>query len=130
MHPDLLLKSISLLFLAAVLGQSGLDKVLHYKGNLAYFKDQFKNSPLAPATGLLLPVVTLLEVLSAGLALAGLFALWMQGDRTLGLTACVLGCLNFIALIFGQRMAQDYGGAAGIVPYLAVAMLGLYFFSV
>ena len=129
MYPDLLLKSVSLLFLATVLGQSGLDKALNYRGNLAYFKDQFKNSPLAPTTGFLLPVVTIMEVLSAGLAVVGLFTLWSQGNGLPGLAATTIGCLNFIALIFGQRMAKDYGGAAGIVPYLAVSMLGLYFFS-
>jgi|GEM_PF-3839121 len=91
MLPDLLLKSVSLLFLIAVLGQSGLDKALNYRGNLAYFKDQFKNSPLAATTGLLLPFVTLMELLSAGLAIAGLFALWMQGSGLAGLAATTWG---------------------------------------
>ena len=125
---QLLLQSIVLIYLIATLGESGLGKVLDYKGNLAYFKGQFKNSPLASMTGLLLPVVTIMEIGSGALAIAGLIQIWTSGNSQLGLWALCLGSLNFIALIFGLRMSKDYGGAAGVVPYLAVALIGAYWF--
>ncbi|NUN99458.1 MAG: DoxX family protein [Saprospiraceae bacterium] len=128
MTSQLLFQSIALLYLVATLGESGLGKILDYKGNLAYFQGQFKNSPLAGTTGLLLPVVTLMEVGSGGLAIAGLVQLWTGGGNQWGLWALCLGSLNFIALIFGLRMSKDYGGAAGVTPYLAVALIGLYGF--
>jgi len=128
MTNQLLFQSIVLIYLVATLGESGIGKMLDYKGNLAYFKGQFKNSPLAGTTGLLLPVVTIMEVASAGLAIAGLVQLWTDGGSQFGIWALCLGSLNFIALIFGLRMSKDYGGAAGVVPYLAVALIGLYGF--
>ena len=126
MDGSLLFESIVLVYLIATLGESGLGKVLDYKGNLAYFKGQFKNSPLASTTGLLLPVITIMEVGSGALAIGGLVQLWTGGGNQFGLWALCLGSLNFIALIFGLRMSKDYGGAAGVVPYLAVALIGLY----
>jgi uncharacterized membrane protein YphA (DoxX/SURF4 family) len=129
MLPDQLLQSCALLFVLVVFGQSGLDKLLNYRDNRDYFNQQFSKSPLANFAGLLLPVIALMEVASAALALIGLFMLWTSGTRLPGLFAMALSCLTFIALIFGQRLAKDYGGAAGIVPYLGVTMLGLYVFS-
>ena len=123
------LNCLVLLFLVAVLGQSGLDKVLDYAGNKAYFQGQFANSPLKPLVGILFPLVLLLEVGTAVLSLLALATLCLQGNHDLGIYACALGSLTFIALIFGQRMAKDYGGAAGIVPYLAVTLLGLFALS-
>lgn len=129
MLPDLLLQSVSLLFVLTVLGQSGLDKALHFRGNLDYFRQQFKNTPFSPATGGLLAVITLMETGSAVLAAVGLFSLWTSGERMTGIFAMTLAASTFVCLIFGQRIARDYAGAAGITPYLAVAMLGLYAFS-
>jgi hypothetical protein len=129
MFVDSLLQSLTLLYLMLVLGQSGLDKLLNYTGNLAYFREQFKNSPLGSTVGLLLPAITLMEVGAAVLSAVGLFSIWTSGNTLPGVAAVALACLNFIALIFGQRMAKDYGGAAGIVPYLGVALFGLYCFS-
>ncbi len=123
-------QSLALIYLIAVLGQSGADKILHYKGNADYFKSQFKNSPLAGLTGVLLPVVTAMEAGTAALALLGLLHIWTGGGSQWGLWAICLGALNFIALIFGLRMSQDYAGAAGVVPYLAVALIGLLGFVV
>lgn len=120
--------SLVMLFFVAVLGESGLGKVLDYKGNLEYFRSQFNNSPLARMTRLLLPVITAMEVATGLLALVGLVQLWTGGDGKWGVWATSLGCLNFIALIFGLRMSKDYAGAAGVVPYLAVALIGLYGF--
>lgn len=128
MMMEALPKCIGLLFLVAVLGQSGLDKVFNYRGNLQYFQEQFKTSPLSGMVGALFPAILLMEVGTAILSLAGLLVLLNSADGRIGAYACTLGCLNFIALIFGQRMAKDYAGAAGIVPYLAVALLGLFAF--
>lgn len=123
------LKYLILFFLIAVLGQSGLDKVFDYAGNKTYFQGQFANSPLKPLIGILFPLVVLMEVGTAVLSLMALATLFLHGNHDLGIYACALGSLTFIALIFGQRMAKDYGGAAGIVPYLAVTLLGLFALS-
>ncbi len=122
------LQSLTLAFLIAVLGQSGWDKLSRYKDNLDYFKGQFKNSPLAGLTGLLLPVITAMEVGTVLLAVAGFVRIWTGGGAQWGTWAVCLGALNFIALIFGLRISQDYAGAAGVTPYLAATLIGLYSF--
>ena len=43
----------------------------------------------------------------------------------LGIAIFALAVLALLMLFFGQRMAKDYGGAAGLVPYFLVAVLSL-----
>ena len=50
----------------------------------------------------------------------GFFASWGLRFATLAL----------LALIFGQRMAKDYGGAAVVAAYMAVALLGNLAFAI
>jgi hypothetical protein len=108
-----------------------LDKVFHYQGNLDYFKDHFKKSPLASTVGLLLPVITLLETSAGVTSLAGLVLLLTGND--LGPTTAALGmCLggvSLVSLFFGQRLAQDYAGAAALVPYFLMTMAGLTLYA-
>jgi hypothetical protein len=49
----------------------------------------------------------------------------LSGDRTLALFGVALSVLALLMLFFGQRMAKDYAGAAGLVPYFVVACGGL-----
>lgn len=107
--------------------QSGLDKVFNYQGNLAYFKEHFKNSPLASSVPLLTPIITLLET-AAGLASLGGVILMLLGANLgvmLGAWGMLLGGKALVALFFGQRMAKDYAGAAALVPYFLMTMIGL-----
>lgn len=111
--------------------QSGLDKVFHYQGNLDYFKDHFKKSPLASTVGLLMPIITLLET-SAGLtSLIGLLLLLIGNDAgaTVAASGMGLGSVSLICLFFGQRIAQDYAGAATLVPYFLMTMAGFVLYA-
>ncbi|MFP6663508.1 MAG: DoxX family protein [Deltaproteobacteria bacterium] len=118
-------------FFAIVFLQSGFDKVSDQEGNQSYFQDVFKNAPaLLSLSGPLFWGLTILE-LSAGVFSAlsivtlsfvsgGFFALWGIRFATLAL----------LALIFGQRMAKDYAGAAVVAAYMAVALLGNLLFAI
>lgn len=109
--------------------QSGLDKVFDYSGNRAYFQSHFASSPLSPFVTLLLPIITLLE-LSAGLAsVIGVVMMVTKNNFIWAFSAQILSALSLTALFFGQRMAKDYGGAAGIVPYFLTVMAGLWSIS-
>lgn len=127
----LLLKLLFAAFNGILFTQSGLDKVFHYQGNLDYFKDHFKKSPLASTVGLLMPVITLLETSAGIISLAGLVLLLAGND--LGPTTAALGmCLGGVSLtclFFGQRLAQDYAGAATLVPYFLMTMAGLVLYA-
>lgn len=127
----LLLKLLFAAFNGVLFTQSGLDKVFHYQGNLDYFKDHFKKSPLASTVGLLMPVITLLETSAGLISLAGLVLLLAGSD--LGPTTAALGmCLggvSLVSLFFGQRLAQDYASAATLVPYFLMTMAGLALYA-
>lgn len=123
-----LIKALVTLFVAILFIQSGLDKVFDYKGNLAYFRDHFKDSPLRGTVGLLMPMITLLEV-GAGVlsALGTILLFWNRED--IAFYGLVLAAISLIALFFGQRVAKDYAGAGALVPYFLLVIFGLYLFS-
>ena len=107
--------------------QSGLDKVFHYQGNLDYFKEHFKKSPLAPTVGLLMPVITFLETSAGLISLSGtlLILLGSSWGLTISAYGLSIGGISITCLFFGQRMAQDYARAAGLVPYFLMTLLGI-----
>ena len=112
-------------FMAVLFLQSGLDKVFNYQSNMDYFKDHFKNSPLAPTVGLLTPAITLLEVAAGFCSLVGLVSSFFSPIPFAFLGMALAG-LDLLCLFFGQRMAKDYVGAATLVPYFIVALIGLF----
>ena len=106
--------------------QSGLDKVFNYKGNLEWLTGHFAKSPLKGTVGLLLPVITLLEVAAGSLCAIGLVTLLVSGDQSVGYQGCLLSAVSIVALFFGQRLAQQYEGAATLTTYFLIALLGIY----
>lgn len=117
------------LFMAILFLQSGLDKVLHYQGNLAYFRDHFKKSPLAGMVSMMMPLITLLEVSAGALSAAGAVQMLLSGAHTLAFYGQAVAAAALLCLFFGQRLAQDYGGAATLVPYFLTALAGMWLTS-
>ena len=124
-----ILRVCGLIFIAITFLQSGTDKLLDYKGNREYFTAHFKNSPLAKQAAMLLPVITLLELASGLLALAGIVFIFLGQPQT-GALATVLALFTLLCLFFGQRMAKAYAEAAGIVPYIIMVTLVLIAFNI
>ncbi len=122
------LQVLSLLFLAVLFLQSGFDKVLDYQGNLEWLTDHFSKGPLKGTVGMLLPVLTVLEVASGLLCLAGVVTLLVSNAPTLGLWGAQLSAVTLIALFFGQRFNKDYPGAATLTTYFLIAMATIYLF--
>lgn len=113
-------------FFAILFLQSGLDKVMDYKGNFAYLSDHFKNSPLAGSVKMMLPVITVLEMLTGLLSAWSFLQLLLTGQSSAAIFSPALAAVSLLCLFFGQRVAKDYAGAASLVPYFAVAMLGVW----
>ncbi|MGO9831225.1 MAG: DoxX family protein [Myxococcaceae bacterium] len=114
------------LFLAILFLQSGMDKVMDWRGNLGYFEPHFAKSPLASVVPMLLLVLTVLEV-SAGLVNGvGLLELLVLGKAQIAFWGTALAALAITALFFGQRMAKEYSGAAVLVPYFLLTVVGLW----
>ncbi len=130
LHPDAVARFLVTAFFAVVFAQSALDKLLDHQGNLAYFADHFKSSPLPPAAvPLLFWMLTLIEATTGAMCLLGLL-LRDFVSRGFGVAAggVALAGVALLALLLGQRLAKDYAGAAVIAAYFAVAVLGMLAF--
>jgi len=119
------------LILSIVFSQSGMDKLLDWKGNLTWIRAHFAKSPIAPAAALLLVLLTMLETLGGVLGLIGVgMALWF-GFNALSLLvleiSLVLLGFALAGLMLGQRIAKDYAGAANLTGYCI--LLSLCFLS-
>ena len=121
-----LLQALCASFLAILFLQSGLDKVIDWKGNLGWLTGHFAKSPLRGVVQPMLAAITLLELAAGALSAAGLVALVATGSATLAFWGALLSAVSLVALFFGQRMAKEYAGAGGLVPYFLVALVAVY----
>lgn len=125
-----LLKNLPALFGALFLGilfiQSGLDKVTDWKGNLGWLTGHFEKTFVARTVPLLLGVLTALELSAGFLSAAGIIYFVVIGSTAVIFWAAVIASGSFCALFFGQRLAQDYPGAAVIVPYFLLSLAIMY----
>lgn len=114
------------LFFSILFLQSGLDKVVDFKGNSGYIKSVFEKTPLKNISLLLFITITILEVSSGAFSLAGSVYYYLKGSATLLTFGLQLSALSLLALFFGQRISKDYAGAASLVAYFLLAVFGLY----
>lgn len=113
-------------FIAVLFLQSGFDKVIDRKGNRAYLDEHFARSPLAGTVGPMFLVVTILEAAAGLLSGVGVVMLLVARDSTLAYFGAVVAGINLVALFFGQRVSKDYAGAAALVPYFLLVVVGIY----
>ena len=119
-------ETVLLVFLIIVFLQSGLDKILDWKGNLSWLKDHFSKSILKSGVPMLLFVITLFELATALLSVAGLLHLLLHDDKTFVFYGALMACISLLMLLFGQRVAKDYDGARTVVIYLVPAVILLF----
>ncbi|MEP1096316.1 MAG: DoxX family membrane protein [Cyclobacteriaceae bacterium] len=117
---------LCLAFLAILFLQSGLDKIFNYKGNLDWLKEHFGSSPLKNLVGLMLPTITLLELISGVLCGLGIYFLIVNGTASTGLLGAQLSAVSIVALFLGQRLAQDYEGAATLTTYFIISIMTIF----
>lgn len=116
-------KLLSAAFMAALFLQSGIDKVTNHQGNLEWLRGHFAKSPLRNQVKLMLLTVTVTELLAGFLSAAGIFLYLFTGNNVTGFAGAVLASLSLVMLFTGQRIAQDYAGAATIASYFSVGIL-------
>jgi putative oxidoreductase len=127
MQADVVARFLVTGFFAVVFLQSAVDKLTDRDGNISYFTDHFKGSPVpSAAVPLLFWLLTLLEGTAGVLCALGL----LLGDfvgKGFGVSACgvSIGGVALLGLLAGQRLAKDYAGAAVIAAYFVVALIGL-----
>lgn len=106
-----------LLFLVITFLQSGLDKITDWKGNLAWLKGHFAETPFRNMVPLLLGTVLITEVIAGVLCLVGIFQILLKGGTDLALYGAILSSIALLMLLLGQRIAKDYEGARTIAVY-------------
>ncbi|MEQ8903981.1 DoxX family membrane protein [Ekhidna sp.] len=117
---------LCLAFLAILFLQSGLDKVFNYKGNMEWLSGHFEKSPLKNMVNIMVPVITVLEVFSGLFCALGIIQLLVDGSAQMGLIGAQLSTISILALFFGQRVAQDYVGAATLTTYFIISIMTVY----
>ncbi len=119
-----------LIMLAIVFLQSGIDKVVDWKGNLGWLKGHFAKSPIKNMVPFSLFVITILEILSGLSAIVGIVSLLTCEGNFYALLSAILSAITFSMLFLGQRLAKEYLGAQGIVVYMIPTFFLLYLLSV
>ena len=117
---------VLLLFLIITFLQSGVDKVMDWKGNLSWLKGHFSQTPFKNQVPALLGIVTLLELATALLSIAGFVHLLLHDNGSMAYYAALIGCSTLLFLLLGQRVAKDYEGARTIVVYLVPSVFLLF----
>lgn len=117
---------ILLLFLAITFLQSGLDKILDWKGNIGWLKEHFSKTFMGNIVEINVAIILIIEVIAGILAVLGIYQLVVNDNSTLGFYAAILSAITLLLLLFGQRVAKDYDGARTIVIYLIPTLFALY----
>ena len=115
-----------LLFLIITFLQSGIDKLLDWKGNVSFIRDHFKNSPLKNSVPLLLGIILILEIIAGFLMLIGVYQLYTSGLKEMALLGTELCAVVLILLLIGQRLAKDYAGAMSLAVYFIITLWGVF----
>jgi hypothetical protein len=130
MTPELIGRFLVTAFFAVVFLQSALDKITDSEGNLEFMREHFKNSPFPPEmVRSMFLALTVLEATAGVLCALGVLFLSFRNPG-LNLASFGVGVAGaaLLSLVFGQRFAKDYAGAAVVAAYLAVDLLGLALF--
>ncbi|KAB5488862.1 DoxX family protein [Flagellimonas hadalis] len=115
-----------LLFLTITFLQSGIDKMLDWKGNLGWLTGHFSKSIFKGSVPVLLGTILVLEMLSGILCGVGVFQFVIDGDSSIGFLGAVLSAITLLLLLLGQRVAKDNAGAQTIVVYLIPTVFLVY----
>ncbi len=117
-------------FLGICFFQSGFNKIIDWKGNLDFLTDHFAHTFFINTVPVLLFVVMVLEMISGLLCFIGITygIIYHEFDFLLyGLLFCGI---NLIVLVFGQRYAREYEGAAALVNYFILTVIGILTFHI
>lgn len=111
-----------LAFMVITFLQSGIDKIIDWKGNLGWLKDHFEKTPFKNIVALLLGIVLVVEVAAGVLCALGIFQIITFGSSLMALYGAITSCIALLMLLLGQRMAKDYAGAMTIAVYFIPAI--------
>ncbi|MCK4561591.1 MAG: DoxX family protein [Flavobacteriaceae bacterium] len=115
-----------LIYIIITFGYSAIEKLLQWEKNIDFYENHFKETSLKNTISFLLKVVILLEIITVIICIIGLLYLIIFFDKEIGFYGLVLAAITLIGLMFGQRIAKDYVGAAYITIYFILTIVGIF----
>ena len=112
-------------FFSIVFIQSGLDKVFDRNGNLKFLNDLLGSVFHKTLIHVGFVTVTVLELGSGFMCLAGVFNSFFNDSSFLGLIGMITGSIALLVLLFGQRVSKNYEGAKTITIYFILSIIGV-----
>ena len=126
MEYTILLGLLSVLFAITFL-QSGIDKSIHRQGNLDWFRSVFEKTFLGQIiTPLFYSILVQELIIGLFMVYSAYGFLFLGNDFQYGSWGFLLCVFVLLQLFFGQRIAKDYVGASGILPYVILATVAFY----
>tara|TARA_B100000586_G_scaffold61891_1_gene42768 strand:- start:615 stop:905 length:291 start_codon:yes stop_codon:yes gene_type:complete len=92
---------------------------------LSFLTPHFSDSILKGLTPLLLTILTLFELTGGIMLVYGIYFAFAEKTTLWIFYGFVVLALTLILLFAGQRIAKDYLGAADLVPYFMLIILGI-----
>ena len=114
-----LLQAFPTLFLAILFLQSGIDKVIDFRGNQGYLTQHFGNSPLRGVVTPMLLSLTIIEVSAGVLCAAGLVELLVLGTTRAAFWGIAVAALAFSCALLRAADLQGLhrgGDPPGVLP--------------
>ena len=125
MEPEKIAFLLVLTFFLIVFIQSGLDKLLDYKGNLSFLNSLLGGFFSSFLIAFALVFVTILELTSGILCLLGIISFFLEDSTFIGLVGLIIGSFALLVLLFGQRVSKNYDGAKTIAIYFILSIIGI-----
>ncbi len=115
-----------LIFHSIIFIQSGVDKIINWKGNLEFTLSTLSSKIPSFLVAFALFVVLLLETFGGFASIGGIIELICCKDQYLWAQIGISSCSSaLLVLLLGQRISQNYVDAKTIVIYFIVALIGL-----
>ena len=117
------------MFFSIVFFQSSIDKIIDRESNIDFFKEHFKKTPIKNIVPFILTILTILELIAAGLCFFGFCNSLFYSNTDFIFYGLVFCGIVLLLLIFGQRVAKDYIGAADITTYFILCIFSIMSFK-
>jgi len=124
---DFTIQLLLLTFLLITFLQSGLDKIVDRKENIAFLQGHFKGTFLVKNIPFFVSFLAVLDIIISILTIVGIAEIFLYQTTFYGFMAAVLSAKVLLILLFGQRVAKDYEGAKTITVYFIATIMALYF---
>ena len=124
--PDHIAVSLIICYLTLSFGYSILEKMIQWQSSKNYYVAHFKNTFLKNHVSYAIIFVIILESVSVGLSIIGLYRLLVSNESQTSLWGLSSMAITLIVLMTGQRIAQDFSGAMNITVYFILTVIGIY----